>query len=58
MLGLELGQELDESLRALDGHGVVNAGAQTANALVALEVVVTGSLGGGDDLGIELSRLG
>ena len=50
MLGLELGQELDESLRALDGHGVVNAGAQSADALVALEVVVTGSLGSGDNL--------
>ena len=36
VLGLKLLQELDESLSALDGHGVVNAGAQTADALVAL----------------------
>ena len=58
MLGLKLLQELDESLSALNGHGVVNAGAQTADALVALEVIVTGSLSSGDDFGVELGRIG
>ena len=53
VLGLKLLQEFDESLSALDGHGVVNAGAQTADALVALEVIVTGSLGSSDDFGVE-----
>ena len=51
-------QEFDESLSALDRHGVVNAGAQTADALVALEVIVTGSLGSGDDFGVELGGIG
>ena len=58
VLGLKLLQELDESLSALDGHGVVNAGAQTADALVALEVIVTGSLGSGDDFGVKLGGIG
>ena len=39
VLGLELLEEVDQRLRALDGHGVVNARAQTADGLVALEVV-------------------
>ena len=47
VLRLELGQELHQSLSALDGHGVVHAGAQAAHGLVTLQVVVAGGLGGG-----------
>ena len=43
VLGLELLEEVDQRLRALDGHGVVNARAQTADGLVALEVIVASS---------------
>ena len=54
VLGLELLEEVDQRLSALNGHGVVNARAQTADGLVALEVIVARSLGGGDDFGIQL----
>ena len=42
VLGLKLLQELHQRLGALDGHGVVHGGAQTAHGLVTLQVVVTG----------------
>ena len=54
VLGLELLEEVDQRLRALNGHGVVNARAQTADGLVTLEVIVARSLGGGDDFGIPV----
>ena len=58
VLGLELLEEVDQRLSALNGHGVVNARAQTADGLVALEVIVARSLGGGDDFGIQLGGVG
>ena len=54
----EILQECDQRLNALLGHGVVDGGAQAADGLVALEVVKACSLGGGDDLGVQLLGLG
>ena len=54
VLGLELLQELHQSLSALDGHSVIHAGAEAAHGLVTLEVIIAGSLGGGDDFGVQL----
>ena len=54
MLGFVLLEELDERNDALFGHGVVDGGAQTANGLMALQVIEARCLGGGDDVGVLL----
>ena len=58
VLGLELFQELYQSLGAFDGHGIIDACAEAAHGLVALEIIVPCGLGGGDHLGVQLGGLG
>ena len=54
MLGFVLPEEVDQGLDALPGHGVVDGGAQAADAPVSLEVVEPGGLRGGHHLRVLL----
>ena len=46
--------EVDQSVDALHGHGVVDAGTASAHQAVSLELGETGGFGIGDELGIQL----
>ena len=54
VLCLVLLQKLHQRFHALLGHGIVDGCPETADALVALQVVETGGFGSGHHLGVLL----